>query len=158
MKRRILAVDPGITSGYSLGLCTEKSLLVTCDQMEMDVRVLNDLLKDWDPHYLITESFEYRNKPRKGLELFSRNLIGVMQLHDLTTPTVKFKQQMAAQGKGHYNDTKLKKMNVYVAGREHGRDALRHLLQWWTFGGGYQFNKKQPISLVREEYIRELGE
>jgi hypothetical protein len=49
--------------------------------------------------------------------------------------------QTAAKGKGYYTNHHLQAADVYTRGIPHGMDALRHLLQWYTFEAGYQYNK-----------------
>jgi hypothetical protein len=135
--RKFIALDPGITTGYSLAVRTEEVLYISCDEAKFSHRNLWDFLNEIDPYAVICESFEYRNNNhRDNLELYSCELIGVAKL--FCEPVM----QNAAKGKGHYNDTKLKKMGLYVPGKGHGRDAMRHLLQWFTFGSGYQYNQK----------------
>lgn len=146
---KVVALDPGVTTGFALGLITNDKFWVGYDQEKLSHRNLFQLLAEIDAPYVICESFEFRQKAREGLELFSCELIGVVKLFDATNLCM----QTAAQGKGHYNDIKLKKMDLYVPGKDHGRDALRHLLHWFTFSNGFQFNKKQPILLARVETI-----
>lgn len=158
---KILSLDPGVTTGYSLAVYngSTEPFRITCDQMKMSHRVLMQLLQEWKPKFLISESFEFRQKVREGLELYSRELIGMMHYYASMNPDCTFSLQTAAKGKGHFgDDNKLKRLDVYVPGRDHGRDAVRHLLQWWTFEEGYQFNHGNNVLLVREDYIRELAD
>lgn len=69
----------------------------------------------------------------------------------------KFKLQTAAQGKGHFTNDKLKALDLYNRKTSHGRDAVRHILQWFHFQEGFQFNKNQKIVLVTEDYLRTEG-
>lgn len=151
---KVVSLDPGLTTGYSLGIIEDSSFLVSYDQEKFSHRNLWDLLKEVDPNVVICESFEFRNKARDGLVLFSCELIGVVKLYN----PPHLKMQTAAFGKAHYNDTKLKKMDLYVPGKDHGRDALRHLLQWYTFGPGFQYNKKQKIMLARTETLMDKAD
>jgi hypothetical protein len=151
---KIVSLDPGVTTGYSLGIIADNAFFVSCDQEKFTHKNLWDLLSEVDPNIVVCESFEYRNKARDGLELYSCELIGVVKLFN----PPHLRMQTAAFGKGHYNDTKLKKMNLYVPGKDHGRDALRHMLQWFTFGPGFSYYKKQKIMLARTETLLDKGE
>ena len=134
---KFVALDPGITTGYSLAILDGFVLYVSCDQDKFTHRNLWDFLSEIDPSHVVCESFEYRNTlHRDNLELYSLEMIGVVRL--FCAPDM----QNAAKGKGFYSDEKLRKMGVYVPGRPHGRDAMRHLLHWFTFGPGYKFNKQ----------------
>lgn len=101
-------------------------------------------LKRSNPDIVIYETFEFRNQPKKKLdrvELFSRNLIGVLNLYVQERQTCALYTQTPFQGKSYYTDTKLKvdKLHKPLKGG-HANDAVRHLLQWYTFGPGYKHN------------------
>jgi hypothetical protein len=141
---KILAFDPGITTGYAVGyLDVEKGLLtIGASQEKFSHDVLLQYLIDTKPNLIIYEKFEYRNRARPGLELFSRELIGIIKLYyaynSFSTTLV---EQTPAQAMGYFTDKKLKELEIYQPGKPHAMDALRHLLQWYQFGAGYQYNK-----------------
>ena len=62
---KIVALDPGITTGYCLGIRNENILYLSCDQEKFSHRELFDFLTEIQPNYVICESFEYRNKVPK---------------------------------------------------------------------------------------------
>jgi len=155
---KIVSLDPGVTTGYSLGIIEDDVFLVSCDQEKFSHWHLWNLLLEVEPDMIICESFEFRSQARDGLELYSCELIGIVKMYHQKFFKPQLKMQTAATGKGHYNDAKLKKMDLYIPGKDHGRDALRHMLQWYTFGAGFQYNKKQPIMLARTETILNKGE
>lgn len=149
---RALALDPGITSGFSIGIVLPECFFVTCDEGTLSGLQLYSKITRLRPDITICESFEYRNRARDNLVLFSRELIGVVKMtaeQGITYLTL----QTAAEGKGHFTDDTLRKMRLYDKSHKHGRDALRHLLHWWQFKGGFKFNKGQPIVLVKEDYL-----
>lgn len=152
-----LALDPGITTGRSLGIIYEDHLLISCSQDKWNHRECYEFISKIKPDHLIVESFEYRNMRRDNLELYSRELIGIAHLIDQQSSNIKLHMQTAAQGKGFYSDQKLKAMGTYDRSNRHGRDAMRHLLHWWTFGAGYQFNNKESVILVNELQIRGIA-
>jgi hypothetical protein len=136
----IVSIDPGITTGYAIAILDTEVLYVSYAQEKFSHRNLWDMLTEIEPAYVICESFEYRNnRHRNNLELYPLELIGVVKL--FTDPN-NLTMQNAAKGKGFYTDEKLKKMDLYIPGLQHGRDAARHLLHWFTFGPGYQYNTK----------------
>jgi hypothetical protein len=151
---KFVALDPGITTGYSLAILDQRILYVSCDQEKFSHRELWDFLNEIQPDHVICESFEYRNNNhRDNLELYSLEMIGITKL--FCDPVM----QNAAKGKGFYTDNKLKKMELYVPGKGHGRDAMRHLLHWFTFGSGYKYNMPDTyFSLAQFETLLDKGD
>lgn len=146
---KILAIDPGVTTGYCLGTLVEdatRSLVLQPFQMVDDVDDIWDRLEKIQPRYIVCEDFEFRNRARAGLVLFSVQAIGVVRLYELKAEhQTAVVMQKAAQGKSYYSDTQLKKLNLYKRGFPHAMDATRHLLQWITFGSGYQLIEGKSI-------------
>lgn len=139
---KIIAVDPGVMTGYTYARITEdKHLEVYPFQMTDDVDDFYRRLQDFAPDVIIIEDFEFRNRSRAGLNLFPVQMIGIARLYELTEPTGKCQliTQAASIGKAYYTDVLLKKHGLYKRGIPHGTDSLRHLLQWVTFRGGYQY-------------------
>ena len=138
---RILAIDPGKTTGYCYGAFKDGKLYYHPFQSFDAVEDLWDKMQTFQPAHIVCESFEFRKNSRAGLELFSVQLIGVAHLYEALHPhDCTLYMQTAAYGKGYYTDNVLKQSGLYVRGNEHARDATRHLLQWATFGPGYKFN------------------
>lgn len=83
---------------------------------------------------VITESFEFRQNPdsamkRRGLELVSREYIGVMK-YICELEDINLVQQMPAHALSFMTDTKLEKMGhlrTPLHECRHENDALRHL-------------------------------
>lgn len=141
---RVIALDPGVTTGYAVGVITEQGkMYVVTGQEKWTHLELWGFFEDNLPDVLITERFEFRNKARTGLELYSRELIGVTHLYhqmymNLEIPLV---EQMPSVIGGFFTDDQLKKDLIYKEGRPHSNDAARHLLHWFQFASGYQYNK-----------------
>lgn len=140
----ILALDPGGTTGLCRGLYHDHVLKLTPDQRVLGMQEMYEYLDLFlDSMYqveVIYEDFSYRNRARTGLDLTPVKLIGIIELfRDRHEPLVGFHKQSAATGKGFFTDDKLKDLGVYVKGKQHGRDATRHLLQWANFGAGSAF-------------------
>lgn len=151
----ILAIDPGITTGYAWGWYNEDQKMVNY-YPHQTVDAVDDLwrkLRNLKPRYIIIEDFEFRSGAarRGGLELFSVQLIGVANLYALIADhDCAIFVQKAAVGKGYYTDTLLKKHDLYKRGIPHAMDASRHLLQWLTFGAGYK--------LVEGKHVNEFAQ
>lgn len=156
---RILAIDPGITTGVVIALIpADGPVLLSIDEARMDHLDYWDLLEKIDPHFIVCESFEYRNRARDNLELYSCELIGITKLYEQTPGMLtQLKMQPASMGKS-VSDAMLKKQNLYVRGNPHGRDALRHFVYWFQNGQGFQFNTKlgRPIEIKDPKEILEL--
>lgn len=139
----VVTLDPGETTGICYAdIFVGEKIVVIPFQEKMSVLRLWQYLEAVDPEYIICESFEYRNKARKGLNLFPVQIIGVTTLwSELKERRVFF--QTAAMGKGYYSNTKLKEKNIYMPNLEHGMDALRHFMHWMAFRFGSQYNVKE---------------
>ena len=150
----ILAIDPGVMSGYCYGRILEDKTVEIMPFQSMDeVDDLYRRLAAYNPRHIIMEDFEYRGgRNQTGINLFPVQLIGVARLYEMNAPDGKcaLRLQKAAQGKSYYSDVTLKNMKLYKRGIPHGIDAMRHLLQWLTFGSGYQYitDAQNPYKLV----------
>src|SRR5262245_26695082 len=115
---------------------------VRAGQERFDHRELWLQLGILDPKYVITEEFEFRKgtRNRGGLELVSREYIGVFELWTQLHNRTLFRVRAGNVIGGFFTDTQLKKDGLYSAGKPHRNDAMRHLLHWFTYGFGYQFN------------------
>lgn len=149
---KILAIDPGVTTGYCLAEIrnVNQSTKILIDlhpsQMVDDVDGVWDKLDEIKPRYIVCEDFEFRQKSRAGLVLFSVQVIGVVRLYEIKAEhQIAVYLQKASQGKGYYTDKMLRDVGLYKRGIPHGTDALRHLCHWLTFGAGSQFTQGHNI-------------
>lgn len=153
MSHKAVSLDPGGTTGYCIAFVGEpKRLYFTYAQHAWREGQLWDVLLKLRPDTLICESFEYRQQSRAGLDLTPAHLIGVVRLY-AETAGCKLVMQTAAEGKGYWSDKKLKDNLVYNRSYAHGRDALRHLLQWFQFGPGFKYNDDPVLCMVEEHYL-----
>jgi len=162
---RIISIDPGVTTGYCYAELTNQPVKLKIAPFEMtdDVDDLWERLDRFKPGVIIIEDFEFRRGNYSGaggggLNLFPVQLIGVARFYEIRasrTRTTRLFIQKAAQGKSYYTDATLKSMGLYKRGNGHARDALRHLLQWATFGFGNQFigNQKDFAEFVDLGYF-----
>jgi hypothetical protein len=145
----VITIDPGLMTGYTYAEIGEsKKLRFYPFQMMDDVQDLYNRLTDFKPKYIVYESFEFR-KGVKGVDLFPRELIGIINLYSLQSGAPPFKQS-PAQAKTYYSNEVLKQLGLYVRGMPHGMDATRHLLQWCMFGYGNQFIGSQSAEEFAE--------
>lgn len=158
----ILALDPGKTTGYCLGVHTGDMLYLAPEEDQLSVRELLELLQAFcgiygHNKYVVYEDFQYRNYARMGLDLTPVKMIGIIELCQDLYPDVRFDKQSASTGKTFFSNDELKRLGVYWGhGKGHGRDASRHLLQWMTFGPGSQFyvHQETEIALVEFEWLQ----
>ena len=136
-----VALDPGITTGYAIGIIDDGMMTVVSGQERYTHYSLWKFLKEETPDFIISESFEFRRAARDNLILYSIEMIGVIRLY-CEGYDKPLHMQSAATGKGYYNDSKLQSARLYKPTRPHANDAVRHLLQWFTFGPGFKYNTK----------------
>lgn len=128
MVYRILAFDPGGTTGYKL--YDSETDTFSGGQLEPNHHFkLWSMLNDLKINAVVYETFEYRNKSRAGLVLDSREYIGIIRLFEAmySIPTTK---QTPAQAKGFVSDARLKRGGLWVPGHPHENDACRHLIYY----------------------------
>jgi len=147
-RMRMIAIDPGVETGYCYAEMDEAGYVKYFPfQMVDEVDDLWRRLSKFQPRMIIMEDFDFRgghHRAATGVNYFPLQLIGVARLYSLVEPTGKcaIYLQKAAQGKSYYSDAALKQRGLHKRGLPHAMDASRHLLQWLTFGPGYQFLTK----------------
>lgn len=144
---RIIALDPGITTGYAIGDISEDGeMLVLTGENRWSQLELWGFFEDNEPDIIICESFEFRRKARAGLELYSRELIGVAslyaQMHMPPPCEITMQGPLKSSDTTFFNDNRLKIDRIFKEGKGHANDAARHLLTWYQFRSGFQYNKK----------------
>lgn len=142
----VIALDPGVTTGYAQGHIENEVMIVVSGQEKFDHIGLWKLLESIKPDYIIYESFEFRHgiHKRHGAEMYPRELIGIVSLYEQQHPDcISVKQRPMKDGPTtFFNNKRLKELGMYKPAQDHGNDALRHLLYWAKFKGGSQFVKK----------------
>ena len=150
---KAIAFDPGKTTGFATGEILwpdglpkpTGALLVQTAQAQFEHADLMRFLESFKPDYIVCERFDFRGKARTGLELISREFIGVINLYCGLHEECKLVMQTASQMKGGYwSDDKLKRLNLYrkpIGGvsQIHANEACKHLLYWYKFGSGAQY-------------------
>ena len=154
--RRIVAIDPGVTTGVVMHEVIEGEVNPKFTRREFgpDEHHLQlfDWLKDLRPDVIVFERFEYRivrnrGTDMPGIRLESREYIGVLRLYLQMHPNVEAAPQTVASAKNLYTDDKLKRLGLYRAplGRQHMNDATRHALYYIT------------VTMRRRDYLARLS-
>lgn len=143
--KRIVALDPGGTTGvvsWTFGGWRDPATQDTSGPPEYFVSQIGPQehheelfgfleLQCTDDYTVVCESFEFRQgKQRAGINLVSKEYIGVVKLFAQQRPQVRLIGQTAAQAKGFVTDEKLKAMGLYAPGHRHAMDAMRHLITY----------------------------
>lgn len=149
MTIKAVAFDPGLTTGYAVGYLDDGFMAVKAGQAKWTHLDLWAELQLSQPDYVIWERFVFRKRSQhEGVELYPRELIGVLHLYvqvrnqELNHSCVAVEQMPMKSDGSYYTDDKISKDGLWIRGKPHGMDALRHLLYWFTFGSGYQYNTK----------------
>lgn len=151
---RVLAIDPGVTTGLALTNVRDGEVDLNFKTRELGPhdhhQHLWNLLCHTPPHIIVCERFDYRVVESKGtkmpgIRLESREYIGVCKLWCQITG-MELVMQTPGQAKGLFTDAKLKALGLYQApsGRQHMNDATRHLLYYIT------------VTLKRTDYLAKL--
>jgi hypothetical protein len=148
MKMRIVAIDPGSTTGWasmdapSLNNANDRRWRQGMMGPEDHHLKLYTMISLFEPDIVICEGFEYRNDSREGLVLDSREYIGVAKLwaQERTNVHVRYVEQQPNVGKIRGAATEqsalVKKRNLQKLGlwslgpksEHHMVDATGHLL------------------------------
>lgn len=144
---KVLAIDPGETTGYVIANVEDKKTFQILEQGEKihfdksrdkEPRLLElyNWLKEVDPDILIIENFKlyaHKASAQIGSEFIPVQLIAIAKFWAEKNKK-PYHLQMASQAKGFVNDEKLKFKNLYYKGYKHSRDAMRHLIYFLQFG------------------------
>lgn len=145
-----LALDPGRTTGFAVGNIDMQVCEVSYFQDKMDHSELYNFLGRGFYDHIICETFKFR-QGKTGVDLYPCELIGVVHLWDQRNDgdsTLTMQEPWVQSGKKvFFSDTRLKDMGLYIKAIEHGRSAVKHLLYWFQFGAGSQYNEGQKIQL-----------
>lgn len=156
MVARIIALDPGGTTGWAtLTIDLKKRthefksghLGPQKHHNSLMVLLENQHVRDT---YVVSESFEFRQRARDNLVLVSLEYIGVTKLFCETRDVPLF-MQTAAMGKGFAKDVHIKKLGLWTPGYKHAMDAMRHLLYFALN------NKRAPVDFELRKALLTQG-
>lgn len=140
----IISFDPGGTTGVALVDLRAPTKFGGIQFAYKEHHIdLWDLLQLVLPEFIVIEDFNYRimsdreksDMGRLGIELISRNYIGIIELYcKMYDCEYKIQAPHVAVGKTPFwSDDKLKKIGLYVSNAPHYNDAMRHLLTYLVF-------------------------
>lgn len=124
----IIALDPGVTTGIArLDSGEFKSFELRADKYPHPHEALYDVLSSMQPKTIIYEAFHFRQN-MKGVEFKGIEYIGVIELYAQLN-CLEVIKITPSDGKGFWDDRKLKAMGVHNPGHPHGNDAMRILFR-----------------------------
>lgn len=147
---RLLALDPGETTGVSLFEGLELRLVdqINTSHMNKAPLAVRDLLIRTVPTDIVMELYriyQWKKNEHTWAALHTPRLIGCVETFSLVPPfktpgdpqgKIPLWQQTAQVAKGFCTDEKLKEWGFWTSGKKHGNDALRHACYFLLFNKG----------------------
>lgn len=138
----LLCLDPGETTGMCVLQCRGSSAPVLLEAGQLETKTaqkafksLPEVFKRISPTHVVVENYRvygWKTEEHSNSEVVTARVIGMIELlceERGILPTM----QMAAQAKGFVDDDKLKAWNLWVKGKKHARDAIRHGVYYLLF-------------------------
>jgi hypothetical protein len=119
---RILALDPGVTTGWSYYNGTR---VLQSGQFKGSHLKFEGHLSEWASETIVYERFQYQRRDK--VVLYPVEVIGVIKLYAEKWGVSLF-EQTPSQAKNLWTDDKLKTLGLWIPGKPHAMDATRHLL------------------------------
>jgi hypothetical protein len=141
----IIGIDPGETTGVCIwDEDTDKYYMnqVVTDDGRNYYWFLTwldrEIERRYGPKWLVVEKFEFRqsDRHRDKISYVPAEVIGALKYthaRQWTNLNVILVMQGASQGKGFWDDDKIRKLGLWKPGERHAMDALRHVLHYRTF-------------------------
>ena len=155
---KLLALDPGETTGYAVFNCSagKSPILEDCGHIdtsgiESAVKHLTMLLNDVRPDRVVLEDYRvYAAKTEQHTysNLMTPQMIGII-LAFCEQRKIGTAKQMASLAKGFCTDDKLKFWKMYIRGKKHARDAIRHGIYYLLFTYASQTKKEEKLNAKR---------
>ena len=149
---RVLALDPGETTGWAL---FAEGLLVECGQWDTmnPADLADDVAEVYNRYggldHLVYEEYRIRgNKAQEhiGSEVLTIQHIGAVKVVAAELD-VRLTKQTAGMAKGFATDPKLRRWGLWQTGLRHSNDAVRHQVYYHLFNAG----RKQPRATWRDD-------
>lgn len=132
----LLTVDPGKCTGYLLDnvpgaapVIDQLPALDFCELAEREARVHQGALTIVYEKFTITQA-----TLRKAREAHAIEVIGVLKFLSYTHGC-RLIEQTPGDAKRFATDARLKKLHLWVPGKDHARDAARHAVLWGVRSG-----------------------
>lgn len=139
---RLLCLDPGGTTGVAVMECAPAEAPNVVEQIQVDTKDpeiaaqnLSELFARVRPDHVVMEDYrvyKWKQEEHTHSDLMTPQVIGMIKFicaQNKILPSM----QMAAQAKGFVDDDKLKAWNLWIRGRRHARDAIRHGIYYLLF-------------------------
>jgi len=143
---RLLAVDPGETTGITVldQRHPDNPTFVLAAQAQLKtwpfedaVHNFHDLFTIFKPTFMVFEAYhvyKWRLQEHTFSQVPTIQIIGALKTWAVHFG-VPYIEQTAQTGKAFFTDSKLKMLDMFIAGQPHARDSLRHAATYLTFGG-----------------------
>jgi len=123
---RILAIDPGKTTGFS-SFDQQNAMVARTWQKECTHNeFISELNEEW-PNVIVLETFVHTH--RTGVDYTPVEFIGLTKWF-VERRNIILVEQTPGYGKAFFDKDKFKKMGVHMPGLPHGMDAQSHLYQF----------------------------
>jgi hypothetical protein len=131
---RVLAVDPGETTGWA---DFENCELTRAGQFPVrDLEAFDTFVTDHRPDAMVIENYRVyasRAAQHVGSEVNTAQYIGILKFL-CGMYQIPLALQMAHQAKGWVSDARLHQLGLFQTGHRHANDAIRHGVYWLLFG------------------------
>lgn len=146
---RILAIDPGVDTGFSMTPNGRSADVWQTNFGELSPAsphlALHATLVKVLPDVIVCERFDFRQNKR-GVDYTPVEYIGVIQLYCQSTDTpLHFQGQDITSEKSFWNRKKLKFLGLYQEDFVHGMDALKHRLHFEERQGMFDMNQLKGL-------------
>jgi len=149
---RLLAVDPGETTGYCVLDVTHESIKLLIQgqilawPIERSITHLTHIFTTQLPTEVVYEAYHiysWRLEEHRFSEVPTIQIIGCLKTLAFQRG-LRVSHQTAQVGKSFFKDEMLRRVDMYYEGQPHARDSLRHALQFITFGPPKHQNDQTP--------------
>lgn len=149
----IVGIDPGQTTGFSV---LNAPMEVVSYGQVTDVTLLLQAIGEHRPDVVVMEDFKLYSGSAQRLswnDLPAPQVIGVIKNYceqndiELITQTPSTRK--------FFTDALLKFLDLYIPGKQHAVDSLRHALYYAWFTAGYKDTKE--VQDVLKRYIKRIG-
>jgi hypothetical protein len=135
---RLLALDPGETTGWALFVEGELKDAGQIVARHNPAQALVELFNKTNPTDVVAEDYKvysWKIRDHSWSNLFTPKLIGALQML-CAQRRIPLTMQMAQSAKGFCTNDKLYMWGLHKHGKRHADDAIRHAVYFLLFGKG----------------------
>lgn len=127
---RVLSYDPGVDSGLAQYVTGDPINSMIHWQNQYTHYQLYCVLTDYEPDIIVCESFDHRAKDNANYKPVE--FIGIVRMYVELWKDTKLFMQTPSYGKSYFDSIKLKKLGLYVPGKDHEDEmmAVKHMLMF----------------------------